>query len=142
MERSTRIQQLYGYLVCIIAVITVLISSAQIVNAIFDLTRPANVNPYGPDSDASYESYRLTQLERATSIREKSGGQIAIPSDSAIRKMYEAQQRSRIAYARWNGTKSIVVNTILLIIALILFTIHWRWLRSLDRGTVNAAANG
>jgi hypothetical protein len=118
-------------------------SSARLVNAIFDLTKPANVNLYGPDTEASYESFRLTQLERATAVRDKAGAagaQITIPSDSAIRKMYDDQQRSRDAYARWSGMKSIVVSAILIVIALVLFLIHWRWLRALDRTIDRTAA--
>ncbi len=33
MERSTRIAQIYGYAVCLVAIITILISLTQIVNA-------------------------------------------------------------------------------------------------------------
>ena len=40
MEKSFRVAQIYGYLVCLVAVITFLISITQLVNSMIDLTDP------------------------------------------------------------------------------------------------------
>lgn len=131
---TIRIQQLYGYLVCLIAIVTLLISVASFTNAILDLTRPNNVGLYGPDSEASsYAAYRLNQLERTTTVQEKTGRSDLMPTDSAMRADFETQRQTREAYDRWSNKKSIITSALMIIVAFALFMIHWRWLRSLTR---------
>jgi hypothetical protein len=138
MERTVRIQQIYGYLVCLIAVITILISAGSLINAVFDLNRPQEiVEPYGPDG-STFESYRLSKLREAAEVRDKTGNQSVIPSDSTLRRMYTTERQSRVAYAHWQSLKSIVTSALMIVIALILFIIHWRWLRTLASNTTNA----
>jgi hypothetical protein len=128
MERTNRIQQLYGYVVCLIAVITFLIAASSLVNAVFDLMRPQNTMMYGPEA-ASYEAYKLDRQERVASVQQRGGPQVAIPPDSELRRSYEDQRRAREETARWQATKSIVTSGIMLCIAAMLFATHWRWVR-------------
>lgn len=128
MERANRIQQLYGYVVCLIAVITFLIASSTLVNAVFDFTRPQGAMMYGPEA-GSYEAYRLDRQERVTSLQQRGAPQVTMPPDSELRRSYEEQRRSRDEFARWQATKSVVTSAIMLVIAAILFATHWRWVR-------------
>ena len=144
------IQRIYGYLVCIVAIITLLISSSVLINSIFDLSRPQN--PFemsqGQETEQSFEEYRLQQLERAVAVKEKTGRSEVIPSDTALRRMYEDAQRSRerkqkeqlttrTVFDRWNAQKGIATSALLIVVAIVLFTLHWRWVRSLDSRSNN-----
>ncbi len=131
---TIRIQQLYGYLVCLIAIVTLLISVASFTNAVLDLSRPNNAGMYGPESEASsYAAYRLTQLERTTAVQEKTGRTDLIPTDSAMRADFDSQRATREVYERWSNKKSIITSALMIIVAFVLFMIHWRWLRTLTR---------
>ncbi len=129
MERSNRIQQLYGYMVCLIAVITFLIASSALVNAVFDRMRPAGIQPFGPDG-GSFEAYKRQQVAQAVAAQDKGrASEIPIPSDSELHRSYDTQQRNQESYAEWQATKSIVTSCIMLLTAALLFVFHWRWVR-------------
>ncbi len=141
------IQRIYGYLVCLVAIITLLISASMLTNSIFELSRPRNFNPL-PEANVSYQDYRLRELERAATVKEKTGRLEVIPDDTMLRRMYDEdrrnqqriaqeQQKSQEAFERWNGMRAIVTSSIMLVIAVILFMLHWRWVRSLDRGAAH-----
>jgi hypothetical protein len=134
MEQHNRIQQLYGYVVCLIAVIVFLIASLNIVNAIFDRIRPVTMQQYGPYLD-TFEAYQMQQRQLAPNGPAQKEGAVETPPDSELRKGYESWHREQQAYASWQATKSIVTNSIMLIIAAALFLSHWRWIRRL---TLNA----
>jgi hypothetical protein len=55
MEKSQRVAQIYGYMVCLVAVITFLMSITQLVNSLIDLQDPihAGWTPAGSPSLAS-----------------------------------------------------------------------------------------
>ena len=132
MPRSNRIQQIYGYLVCLIAIITLLISAGRMIDAFFDLTRPQTAGIptryYGGPESSSYEAYRLNQLERYKNVKD-SVGTIKVPSDSALRVQYDRERDDATALLHWESTKTIVTSALMIVLALILFVIHWRWLR-------------
>ena len=87
----------------------------------------------------SFAEYRLTQLERATNIREKTGGTFPIPDDSTLKRQFDEQAKAGAAFSRWNSIKSIVTSIIMIVLAVILFSIHWRWLRGLARSETRDA---
>jgi hypothetical protein len=64
MEKSQRIPQIYGYLICLVSVITLLISITNLFNAIIDLNDPLHTDWYnGSNGNISfYESYRMEKL--------------------------------------------------------------------------------
>ncbi|GIW52793.1 MAG: hypothetical protein KatS3mg081_2148 [Gemmatimonadales bacterium] len=47
MEKPHRIAQLYGYAVCLVPVITFIISAASLVGATFDLSDPLHASGFG-----------------------------------------------------------------------------------------------
>ena len=63
-------------------------------------------------------------------------GQKASPdstmSDADLKRMYDAEREAAIGNARFRAIKSLVGNLLLLVVAGILFAIHWRWLRTRD----------
>ncbi len=135
MEKSTRIAaQVYGYAVCLVAVITFLISITTLVNAIIDLGDPIHSGwtPQGSPSLASYENYKLDILKSSGKESEnmKAG---YIPDEQTLRAMYEAAKNDKILSERHQANKSILISSLVLIICGILFFTHWRWMHKLVR---------
>lgn len=139
---TSRIQQIYGYLVCLIAIVTILISSASLVDAVFNLSRPEGVSRYGGltmDNDGyNYESFRLQRIERASIQQEKTNRTDLVPSDEAIRAEFDQRKAATEASERWQTKKDLGTSSLSLIIAILLFLIHWRWLKSIASKNNNA----
>jgi hypothetical protein len=140
MSRPNLIRQIYGYLVCLIAIITFLMAANSVVGAIFDLNRPAGIaDPYGPNP--TFDEYRNDQLnaDRMQQRQQMQAGSpaptapVQVRPDSTLRREYDEMRAQRSANVHWNALKSIVTSVLMLVIALVLFFIHWRWLRGLER---------
>jgi hypothetical protein len=135
MERPSRVAQLYGYTVCLIAVVVFLVSTNSLLENAFVLSNPlqAPESGYGfPEpSVASFESYRAT-YDRERQMR--SGPDAPAVRDSvpeaAMRARYEVLRADRISRVRFQAQRALATSTLSLILAIALFAIHWRWLRS------------
>lgn len=126
MEKQSKIPMVYGYAVCLVAVITFLIAGANIVNAIIDMGDPLHASrSYGAKSPslASFENYKMDVIK---SLDEKS-----IPDDVTLRAMYEAAKEDRIQTSRHNSVRSLLVSGLLVVVCVLLFAFHWRWIRKL-----------
>ncbi|HYN83260.1 MAG TPA: hypothetical protein VES88_17410 [Gemmatimonadaceae bacterium] len=139
MERTNRIAQIYGYAVCLVAIIAVLISVTQIVNAAFNLVSPLRAEGYGRGGPlTSYTAYKREQLQRVNAPERARAGVAArdsgaVPTDAEIRQMYEDERLEQIGNVRFRAMRTLVTSTLLIIIASGLFFMHWRWLRREDQ---------
>ena len=140
MEKPHRMAQIYGYTVCLVAVITFIICISNIIPSIMDLSDPlhagASFQFTGTPSLASYENYKMDILKSAKSDDQKIGTNY-IPDDKTLRSMFEAAKAERIDQANHSSVRSIVVNSLLILISIALFITHWLWMRRLSR-TVTA----
>ena len=126
MEKKTKIPQVYGYAICIVAIITMLISVADLINSVIDASDP--LYAWGDDQRlSSYENFKVDAL--------KSGKNEAsyVPDDATIRTMYEDAKNHKIRRVKHQTTKSIIVSSILIVLSLTLFITHWRWMRKIDK---------
>lgn len=134
MERSARVQrgsraaQWYGYTVCLVAVITALFSLRAIVDASFKIADPLRAEARFEPSLTSFEAYRAT-LDRGPAAPVRGDTAANAPSESELRRRYEAVRADRLGQARFDATRSLVTNGILLAFAVGLFLWHWSWLR-------------
>ena len=124
MEKPNRIAVIYGYAVCLVTVITVLISVTAIVTAIIDLSDPIHAWGQRGPSLASFENYKMDTLK---SQKESA----YVPDDQTIRNMYEAAKTDRIQSVRHRSHRSIITSGLLTLICIALFGTHWRWLNRL-----------
>jgi hypothetical protein len=134
MKKSQLIAQIYGYLVCLVAVITFLICISTLVNALLDLGDPlhAGWNRDGSPSLASFDNYRMDVLkapQKQSDITKAS----FVPDEQALRAMYNAAKDDKIQSERHTANKTVVVDVLLLVICLALFITHWRWMRKLAK---------
>jgi hypothetical protein len=142
MERiNSRISQAYGYAVCLITVIVMLIGIKQVVDAAFDLSDPirADGGGYGRMGRpiTNFELYKMearrqgpTRNDPAAPAEKASPDSVA--SDADLKRMYDAEREAAIGNARFRAIRSLVGNLLLIVVAGILFVIHWRWLRARD----------
>jgi hypothetical protein len=145
MDRvNSRIAQVYGYAVCFITVIVMLIGIKQVVDAAFDLSDPirAEGGGYGRMGRpiTNFELYKV-EARRQTGARDQNGPPSAAPakgvvdstsSDAELRKLYDAERDAAIGNARFRAIRSLVGNILLIVLAGVLFVIHWRWLKQRD----------
>ena len=139
MERiNSRISQAYGYAVCLITVIVMLIGIKQVVDAAFDLSDP--IRAEGGRMGRPLTNFELYKMETRRQAPVRSGpdiaGQKAAPdsalSDADLRRLYDAEREAAVGNARFRAIRSLVGNLLLILLATVLFVIHWRWLRARD----------
>ena len=137
MEKSRKVgAQIYGYAVCLVAVITFLISITTLVNAVLDLGDPlhAGYTPPGSPSLASFENYKMDML-KSTQQGEGTSTASFIPDDETLRAMYEAAKNDKIQSTRHQSTKNVMIGGLLMIVCIVLFITHWRWMQKIARST-------
>jgi hypothetical protein len=132
MEKPQGMPQVYGYLVCLVAVITVLICVGALVSAILDLGDPIHSGWIEGPSLASFENYKADIMKSAPKEVE-AAKTTYIPNDQTLRTMYEAAKNDKIQRVRHESNRTIVIDIILIVICLILFITHWRWMRKLAK---------
>jgi hypothetical protein len=145
MDRiNSRIAQVYGYAVCFITVIVMLISIKQVVDALIDLSDPirAEGGGYGRMGRplGNFEVYKMA-ARREPNQRGPTTAPLVVTSstpmadtlsDTELRRLYDAEREDIIGSAKFRATRSLVGNLLLIILAGVLFGIHWRWLKQRD----------
>jgi hypothetical protein len=133
--------QIYGYTVCLVAVIAFIICIANIIPAIMDLGDPlhagGNFVPAGTPSLASFDNYKMDILKNSKGDEQRTETNW-IPDDKTLRSMFEAAKADKISQATHVSVREIVVNSIIVLISILLFITHWIWMRRLAR-TIPAA---
>jgi hypothetical protein len=149
---NNRIAQMYGYAVCFITVIVMLIGVKQVVDSAFDLSDPirAENGVFGRPTPSltSFELYKI-QSKRSSvyspdgAVIAMRGGGVPVPaatttaakastdtlSDAELRRRYDAEREGVIGNTRFTATRSLVGNFLLIVLAAVLFVVHWRWLK-------------
>lgn len=128
MTRSIHSAHIYGYSVCLVAFLTVLISAGLAVYAAIGYFAPITDARFGEDL-ASFEGFRETYLRRLSESRAP-----MVPQDDAtIRKIYEARRKSAQDELHFEEVRNLAVNLALIVISVGLIIFHWRWLKSLPK---------
>jgi hypothetical protein len=137
---NNRIAQTYGYAVCFITVIVMLIGIKQVIDAAFDLSDPirAEGGGYGRMGGplTSFEVYKVS-VRRQMIMRQYSGPTPAAVaqapadtlSDAEMRRLYDAEREAAIGNVHFRASRSLVGNLLLIVLAAVLFVVHWRWLK-------------
>lgn len=138
MEKTNRMPQIYGYLICLVSVITFIICLANIIPAIIDLGDPLHsrsiYNQQNSPSLASFENYKMDILK---SINKESVGDTKayFPDDQTIQAMYEAAKADVIQTVVHSSVRTIIVSGIILLVSIVLFITHINWMRRLSKHT-------
>jgi len=133
MQKSPKAgAQIYGYTVCIVSVITLLICLSSLMNAVFDLQDPlhSGYNPPGSPSLVAYDNYKMDVLKN---LPKSDGSADLVPDDKTLRSMYEAARNDKIASVRSQANRTIIITLVLIAVCAILFSTHWRWIRKMNK---------
>jgi hypothetical protein len=132
MERPSRVAQLYGYTVCLVALITILLTLPNLIENLFRLSNPLQTQTGFEPALSSFEAYKATyEHAREPFSREQPAAARPAPTDAELRQAYEALRNDRIERNRFEARRSLVSELLLLGLAVALFLGHWRWLRRL-----------
>lgn len=132
MEKSNKIAQIYGYSVCLVAIIAFLFSFPSFVDAIFDLADPQHSrNVFWRPELRSYEALRA---ERPGPVRSGTvSGRFVSPDTAldaeALQAMREEAEQDQIRSVRGQAYRALTVKGLLMVICVVLFVTHWRWLK-------------
>ncbi len=137
-DKPHKIAQLYGYAVCLVTVITFLISVSSMVGALFDLSNPLHAGWYQGPNLASFETYKMDQLRSPRHGDEQSAPGY-VPDDETLRTMYEAARADRIERVGFQARRTLTSHGLLLIVCVTLFVGHWVWIRNRVRFEKQAA---
>lgn len=131
MDQPRWIPQLYGYTVCLIAVVTILISLNSIVNNVFEFAEPEMSREVtGEFGGRSLEACRQRYVRMTGPSRADGTAVMAqLPPDSTLMALCQEERADRVAAVRHRALRSLVTSTLMLLVALLLFGVHWRWLR-------------
>lgn len=141
---NNRISQIYGYAVCLITVIVMLIAIKQVVDAAIDLSDP--IRAEGSRMGRTLTNFEVYKMEarREAGARGQAGQAPAsvapvkgaaadtVSSDADLKRLYDAERETAIGNARFRATRSLIGNLLLIVLAGVLFGIHWRWLKRRD----------
>ncbi|MGI9141333.1 MAG: hypothetical protein ACR2GJ_09510 [Gemmatimonadaceae bacterium] len=133
MDQPRWIPQLYGYVVCLIAVITILISLNSLVNNLFEYSEPGMSREIsGEFGGRSLEACKQRYMTRPGSTArptEPSAVGTELPADSVLMRLCAEEREDRVVSVRHRALRSLVTSTLMLLVAGVLFGAHWRWLR-------------
>lgn len=144
MDRiNNRIAQAYGYAVCFITVIMMLFSIKSVVDAAIDLSDPLRAE--GSRSGRTLTNFEVYKIEgRNQGVRPSPIAPVVAPtkgsvasdsatiSDADLRRLYDAERETAIGNARFRSVRTLIGSVFLIALAVVLFGIHWRWLRKRD----------
>jgi len=132
MEKRSKAPMIYGYAVCLVAVITFLIAVASVIYAVMDLSDPlyAATN-YNKASIASYENYKMDML------KEQGDKENWVPDEVTLKGMYQAEKDDRVRRVRHDSMRNLYIHGTLIIICIVLFITHWRWMRRLNKAVIS-----
>jgi hypothetical protein len=127
---NDRVAQLYGYSVCLIALVTLLFAIPSLVDQMLSFGNNG-VAGYGVQSVRTFDAYKATR-DSQTRIS-VDGSTEPKKTDAQLRAEYEAVRADRISTAQSQSIRSIVTGSIMVLLAIGLFLFHWRWLRDRSR---------
>jgi len=132
MRTSWRFAELYGYALCLITVVIMIIAVAGLIDAAMDYRDPLHSQQWRRSSDRSLASFETYKLDVLRSLDTGEGGAAWVPDEAEIQAMYEAESDDAIAKVRSSASQRIVIDVVLILISAALFAVHWRWVRALS----------
>jgi hypothetical protein len=126
---------------CLIALIIFLVSVHSIAQALLTLGNPLASEFPGGVSLSSFGAYKATYNQPTLPYATQSPlrGKPA-PSDAELTTRYEALRADRLAYNPDDAKRTLALIGFMLVIAVVLFVAHWRWLRRLTHVEVKEPA--
>jgi len=126
MEKKHKIMQVYAVIICVVTVITFLISVSSIVSAMMDRSDPLHARR----SEVNLSSYENFKMDILKSTQKD---QAYIPDDKTIQEMYQSAKNDKIMTVQHQTNTTITVSGIVIVICFIFFISHWILLRKVTK---------
>ena len=132
MERPGWVAQLYGYIICLVALVTIIFTLPRFIDNAFRFSDPLQSDQFYEPALSSFEAYKAT-YDRSRGAGPRPPDTVTGPprSEAELRQGYEALRADRLGRGRFEARRSLVSQGLLLVLSLGLFLGHWRWLRGL-----------
>lgn len=144
MRRASRIQQIYGYAVCLVAIVAMLISVPNLFEAVLAHQNPiqAGAQRFADEPSLnSFEAYQATYQARMERPGvEQQGTARDTLTTAALRQRFEVLRADRIARVLFETDQRMAINGLVLVLGVLLFATHWRWLSHLPPDEERASA--
>lgn len=146
MERPERVPQLYGYTVCLVAILVMLTSASNMVKQSFAVADPlASEDNFSWAEPAltSFEAYKATRnvtFPGATNDN-REAVQRPEPTEPELRARYEALRADRVRSVRHQAQRALTSSGLLFLVAVALFWWHWRWVRGAEMRALAATVS-
>ncbi len=142
VNRSSVVASIYGYLVCLIAVLLFVGNSAGFINNAFRIASPGLSEMHGPHMFVRSFGPRggfgpglppepgieVGQVPVPAGVSPSPG-----PSGKPETQRLDIVRSEILGEGRLNAVRGLVVNIVLLIISVLLFRAHWTWLGSASK---------
>lgn len=129
MEKKNKAIQVYAIIICIIAVITIIISVSDLVSSMIDKSNPLYARRYEMNL-ASFENFKMDALKSTQK------DQAFIPDDQTLLKMYESAKADKINLVKHQTHRTIIVSSLIIVISIVLFGFHWWLMRKMAKEKV------
>ena len=126
MEKKQKIIQVYAVIICVVAVITFIISVSSIVSAAIDRTDPLYTGRF-EQKLSSFENFKVDVLKSTQK------DQAFIPDDKTINGMYEAAKENKIKNVQHRSYRTMMVSSLIIVICIVLFGTHWWLMRKIGK---------
>lgn len=131
---------MYGYAVCLVAIIAILISVPNLFQAGLARLNPiqagAQQRPDEPSLN-SFEAYQATYATRGERFGVQQQGTVRDTlSTAALRQRYEVLRADRVARVTFSTEEKMAINALVLVLGALLFWTHWRWVNRLSTDEV------
>jgi hypothetical protein len=129
MEKSGRVAQIYGYAVCLVAIIFFLAKLSDVVGGVVALSSSSEM--YLSRDLRSFEQYRVN-YDQARWRNAPPGMPADTTSAVTLRVRYDADRAASIANGRYNSRRSLLTDGAVFCASLLIFAVHWIWLRRMS----------
>ena len=127
VDKPNRVAQFYGYTVCLVALVISLTSLSSILSNLFQRANPLQSEMSFGVQLTSFEGYKAS-IAREGMFPRNSQTAPDTTSEATLRKRYDALVADRVAETRYQTSKALTTSSIFLVIAIVLFGTHWRWI--------------
>ena len=129
MEKKQKITMIYGFAVCMVCVITFIISFASILEGIVNMSDPVHAGSTWnyPAQLVSFDAYKMSVFNES-----ENKASISL-DDQTIKAMYDSSLSDMVQSRLHHARRGVIVSGLLLILSSIFFAIHWIWMKKLIR---------
>ena len=144
MSKPNNASQIYGYIVCLVAIIVVIISIEELVGAISDSMDIAHVKDSPKVLSQSFEVWRSYEYNfLRMSLKDVPASFVdkyPVPDEQALRQMYESEKQIAEQTIQHKNRTSLVQSVSLILVSLIIFIVHWIFVRRIIKQSQNGTA--